>query len=205
MLNDAEDRTPRYPETHAEYGTDPDEIFVTVRKGRPMYIRVEPGEYVREGDAFHRERMGAGNRLSTWEVTEITPTEVRGRDVRSGVDRHWDREKLERGLVLGRFSTNLTDFERIGVLRIGRWSDHQGTHDVTARRYDGRPYVTVVAYGDNGERYGRRYRFVEGDDGLLELWTEDPAIGRFGEDVRARLDERVRTELAADGYDVREA
>lgn len=202
MSKDTERRTPRYSESDAEYGTEPDEIFITLRRGRPMYIRVSPGEYIQEGDAFHRERLGAGGRLSTWEVTAITPTEVRGRDVRSDVDHHWDRDELERGLALGRFSTNLTDFERVSVLQIGRWSDYDETRGTTGTRYNGRPYVTIVAYGNNGERYGRRYRFVEGRERVLELWTQDPDIDRFSDDIRAQLDERIETELEADGYEI---
>ena len=38
--------------------------------------------------------------------------------------------------------------------------------------YHGRPYVTVVAYGDNGQKYGRRYRFVEDVDDLEGVFVD---------------------------------
>jgi hypothetical protein len=194
----------RYSDHDAEYQTAPDELFIVVRPGRPMYIRVTPGDHVQEGDAFHRERMGETRHLPTWEVTEITPSHVLGREVGSDDEKRWDREELERGLVVGRYSTDLTDFERISVIQTGRWSEYDESPEQTGTRYNGRPYVTVVAYGDNGERYGRRYRFVEGTEDHLELWTQDAAIDRFRDGVRARLDERARAELAADGYTLRE-
>jgi len=153
--------------------------------------------------------IGTATPLATWEVTSITPERVVGTDLESGAEREWDREALERGLLIGEYSTNLTDFEEISVVQIGRWGDDDGGDEGDGEagsgyRYDGRPYVTVVAYGDNGRKYARRYRFVDDGGGTLELWTQDPAVERFPDEVAARLDERVRAELEADGYEVRE-
>jgi hypothetical protein len=192
----------RYSDSDAEYQTTPEELFIVVRPGRPMYIRVSPGDRIQEGDAVHRERMGETRHLPTWEVTEITPSYVLGRAVDSDEEKRWDREELERGLVVGRYSTDLTDFERISVIQTGRWSEYDETREQTGTRYNGRPYVTVVAYGDNGERYGRRYRLAEGSESRLKLWTEDAAIDRFSNEVRSRLDERIEEELEADGYEL---
>jgi hypothetical protein len=167
------------------------------------------GEYVQEGDAFRRERIGTATPLATWEVTSTTPERVVGTDLESGAGREWEREALERGLLVGEYSTNLTDFEEISVVQIGRWGDDDGGDEGDAEvgsgyRYDGRPYVTIVAYGDNGRKYARRYRFVDDGGGTLELWTQDPAVERFADEIAARLDGRVRAELAVDGYEVRE-
>lgn len=205
-MSDSNERSARrYHETDAEYEQVPEEILITVRRGRPMYVRVSVGEYIQEGDAFHRERMSGGSHLPTWEVTEITASTVLGRELATDAEKRWDRDELERGLVVGRYSTNLTDFERISVLQTGQWSHYDESREATDRRYNSRPDVTVVAYGDNGERYGRRYRFVEGSDSRLELWSEDARIDRFSDEVRTRLDERTSTELEVDGYELLEA
>lgn len=69
-------------------------------------------------------------------------------------------------------------------------------------RYTGHPYVSVVAYGDNGLKYGRRYRFVDRESNALELWKEDEPRDGFSDAVTARLDQRVRDALEAEGYTV---
>lgn len=184
--------TERFEEFDARFGSTPDEIYVERRAGRPAYIRVREGDYVQEGDAFHREWLGVSSpALDTWKVVEITPDRVRGEHVDTGESTEWGRTDLEKGLAVGRHSTNLTDFEVVSVYEAGSWSAEND-----------RPYVSVVAYGDNGLKYGRRYRFADRESKTLELWRADEPRGGFTESQAKRLDERVRAALEDDGYRV---
>lgn len=195
--------TKRYAGYGATFGTDPDEVFIELRSGSPAYIRLAVGDYLQEGDAFHRERLGENAAaVDTWTVTEITPATVEGRHVDSGEVRDWPREDVEKKLAVGTYSTNLTDFERVSVYQVGRHDDYDPDHDGSGLRYRGRPYVSVVAYGDNGLKYGRRYRFAAPGSNEVFIWKQDEPAGGFSEDVEARLDRRVRAALEAEGYQV---
>lgn len=194
--------TRRFRGYDATFGTDPDAISIELRVGRPSYIRVEEGHYLQEGDAFHRDQIGMRSpTIATWEVVDITPEQVIGRDIETGEETQWAREAIEQGLAVGTYSTNLTDFERLSVHEVGQRGDH-GENDGIEYRSTGPPYVAVVAYGDNGLSYGRRYRFADEDSSSLERWTQDGSVERLGDEVRTRLDERVQAALEADGYDV---
>lgn len=181
----------------ARVGTAPDEIRVEWRPGRAVYHRVRAGDLIKDADSDV-----SSPRIDEWRVTEITDDRVVGEHTKTGESREWDRETLERGLVIGNYATNLSDFELVTAYPVGSWADY-GTEEGDEYAYHGRPYVTVVAYGDNGQKYGRRYRFVaEGDDTDLELWEEDLKTERIGDALRARLDEVVESALASDGYRV---
>lgn len=198
--------TKRFEGLDARFGTDPNEIYVEVRVGSPAYVRLRAGDYLQEGDAFHRDEIGIESpTLKTWEVTEITPDTVVGRDLDDGDEMTWEREDIEKGLAIGRYSTNVTDFERVSVYQAGSWADHDPDADDSGTRYTGQPYVSVVAYGDNGRKYGRRYRFVEPESDELELWKEDEPRNGFSEDVAERLDRHVRDALEAEGYTLSES
>lgn len=185
------DTIKRFEGFDARFGTDADELYVELQAGRPAYIRVREGDYVQEGDAFHREWLGVSSpALETWEVVEITPEEVRGEHVETGAPTVWDRADLEKGLAVGRYSTNLTDFEMVSVYEAGAWSS------------DDEPYVSVVAYGDNGLKYGRRYRFTAPESNTLELWRTDEPRQGFTDTQAERFDRRVRAALEDDGYTV---
>jgi hypothetical protein len=182
----------------ARIGTDPDEVRVEWRPGRAVYHRVRVGDLIKNADSDV-----SSPRIDEWRVTEITAERVVGEDTKTGEEREWDRETLERGLVIGNYATNLTDFELVTAYPVGSWEDY-GTEEGDEYAYHGRPYLTVVAYGDNGEKYGRRYRFVEdGNDTDLELWEEDMKTERIGDEMRARLDEVVESALESDDYRVR--
>lgn len=197
--------TRRFTGYDATFGTDPDAISIELQAGRPSYIRVEEGHYLQEGDAFHRDELGMRSpTIATWEVVDISPEQVVGRDIETGEEAKWDRETIEQGLVVGTYSTNLTDFERLSVHEVGQRGD-QDEDSGGGHRYIGPPYVAVVAYGDNGLKYGRRYRFADEPSSILELWTQDEPVEQLGEEVRARLDQRVRAALEADGYEVAES
>lgn len=195
--------TKRFEGLDARFGTDPLEIYIELRTGSPRYIRMKEGDLLYEGDAYRREQLGIGTTtLDTWEVTEITPTRVRGRSVETDEEVEWVRGEVENGLATGRYSTNLTDFEWISVYQVGQWDDYQPDEEGSGTRYVGRPYVSVVAYGDNGLKYGRRYRFVEPESNELYLWKEDKPRGGFPDEVAERLDQRVRRALETEGYTV---
>lgn len=196
--------TKRFEGFDARFGTDPEEIYIELQTGSPAYIHVREGDYLQEGDVFHRERAGDSPRLATWEVVEITPEHVTGRDLDTGETVTMDREAVEKGLAVGRYSTNLTDFEWISVYQVGRWANYDEDDRESGTRYTGRPYVSVVAYGDNGRKYGRRYRFVSPESKKLYLWKEDKPLGGFRDEVADRLDRRVRDALEAEGYAVTE-
>jgi hypothetical protein len=182
----------------ARIGTEPDELRVEWRPGRAVYHRVRVGDLLKDADADV-----SSPRIDEWRVTEITPARVVGEDTGTGAVREWDRETLERGLVIGNYATNLTDFELVTAYPVGSWDDY-GTDEGDEYAYHGRPYLTVVAYGDNGQKYGRRYRFVEdGNATDVKLWEEDTKTGRIGEALRTRLDEVIGTALESDGYRVR--
>lgn len=196
--------TRRFEGFDARFGTDPDEIYIELRLGSPKYVHLREGDFLQEGDAFHREQLGLDSpTLDTWEVTEITPEHVVGRHIDTGEETTWDRTHVEKGLAVGRYSTNLTDFEWISVYQAGSWDDYDPDTD-TGSLYAGRPYVSVVAYGDNGLRYGRRYRFVSPDSNELVRWKEDRPLRGFEESVAARFDRRIREALEAEGYTVRD-
>jgi hypothetical protein len=63
--------------------------------------------------------------------------------------------------------------------------------------------VTVVAYGNNGQKYGLRYRYVEeGDDRDVTLWKEDAPVGALDDDLQQRLFTAVESALTAEGFTV---
>ncbi|KTG08887.1 hypothetical protein AUR64_13835 [Haloprofundus marisrubri] len=164
---------------------DPDEIHVEWRPGRAVYLGVRVGDRIKDAD-----RDVASPRIDEWEVEEITAERVVGRSVKTGDRREWDRETLERGLVVGNYATNLTEFATVLVHEIGV----HGGRD---------PYVTVVAYGDNGEKYGRRYGFVDADDRTVEFRDQDPAVDRLPTEMATVFDELVDGVLVDDGYTIR--
>lgn len=185
------------------FGTDHDELFIELLRGRPTYIRLNVGSYLQEGDAFHRTQTGPESpTVATWEVVEVTPDVVVGRDIHTGDERQWERAELETKLAVGTYSTSLTDFEWISVYQAGSWADYHPEVHNGGTRFVARPYVAVVAYGDNGLKYGSRYRFTSPESNELVLWKRDAPAGGFSDDVEARLDDRIREALAADGYRV---
>jgi hypothetical protein len=170
--------------------SDPDEIRVEWRVGRPIYFGVSVGDRIKDADRDVESPL-----IDEWEVTEITPTRVVGVDVDTAEEREWDREALERGLAIGNYATNLSAFERVAVHRVGAAPGQSSGFPHT-------PYVTVIAYGNNGERYGRRYRFLDEDERRVMRRDEDPSIGRLSEDHQRQLHGLVERALEDDGYEV---
>lgn len=173
----------------------PDELHVQWRPGRPVYYGVRTGDRIKNA-ANDVESA----RIDEWEVTEITPDRVVGRHVDTDEEMTWDREALEHSLVVGRYATNLSDFALVTVHPTGSWTDYD-PEAAPGLEYRGRPYLTVLAYGNNGEKYGRRYHFAaEGDSDTVELAEEDPKIARLSDAMQAHLDDVVRAALEEDGY-----
>lgn len=184
----------------ARVGTAPDHIYVQLRLGNPAYVRVRPGDVLYESDpSLLRRRGGPSPRTDAWEVREVTPRSVVGRHLGSGAELEWDRESLERGLAVGRYAVDLVGFESVSVHQVGDWND-----DVAADHADRQPYVSVVAYGNNGLQYGQRFLLEEPSPGAVAAvvapWTEDRAVRKLPPELRERYDERVAVALEASSY-----
>lgn len=202
-------------------GTRPEEIAVLVGGHAPAVLRVRPGDHVYESDAAHLERLGpSAPRLADWEVLDIDPDAVRVRNRRTAARETWPRHVLERGLAVGTFATDLTDFETVTVTRsawprgargqpagmprppvVGPGGEYHAAPGVPAAVVPVGPTVTVAATGDNGRTYRRHYRLTDPDTGEVERWpvaerwpTESAAVVR-------RLESRIGEALAAEGYE----
>jgi len=203
MVTSSTDRYTRierriYGGREARVRLTPDEIYVSWHAGQPAYYGVRVGDRLKDAD-----RDVSSPRIDEWEITEITAERVVGEHVETGERKEWERARLERALVGGNYATNLSDFETVAVHRIGSWNDHDDRGE--GRGYHGRPYVTVIVYGNNGEDYGRRYRFVEeGTETDVALREQDVSVERLPDPLRERFDEVVRETLEAEGYVVHE-
>lgn len=182
----------------ARVRADPRAIHVEWRPGRPVYHGVRVGDRIKDADADVESI-----RIDEWTVREMTPERVVGEHVRTGERREWDRRELETGLVIGRYATNLSAFELVTALPVGSWDAAETGDGAGDGLYHGRPYVTAVAYGNNGEKYGRRYwRGERGAESRLEPWNEDPKARALDPSIRTLLDETIRRALSNDGYEV---
>lgn len=171
----------------------PDEIYIEWRPGRPVYFGVKVGDRIKDAD-----RDVESAHITEWEVVEITPAHVVGENLKTGERTEWDRRELEQALVLHRYATNLSEFATLTVHTVGSWAEYE------AGRISHEPYLSVVVFGNNGEKYGRRYRFVEpGETTEIELSDQDVSIDRLSTDLQQRLDETVRQALEEDGYTMR--
>jgi hypothetical protein len=184
----------------------PDRVFVEWQAGQPATFGVRVGDRLKDADA---DVSSPG--IDEWTVTEISPDRLVGEHVRTGERREFDRERVERGLVVGNYATNLTTFVRVATHAVGRPADEvvgdgaddagHGVIEGADATDRGRPHVTVVAYGDNGRKYGLRYRYVGGGDGeRLTPWDESPPTRALDADRRAELFAAVEAALRADGY-----
>ncbi len=190
----------------AGIGLDEHEIFIDLPITRPIYIRVGEGDHVQEGDVRARGTFEVGTggselastTLQTWVVEEITAETVTVCDLATDEPAHWDRKECEENLATGVVSTNLTDFERVSVVRTGSWDDADENEGDR-----GDPHVTVTAYGNDGRKFSRTYRLAAETE-TLERWHQDRSIETFDENLAARFERRIEAALGADGYTVRE-
>lgn len=175
----------------------PDRVSVEWRAGHPVHFGVRVGDLLKDADADV-----SSPRIEQWTVTEITPDTVVGEHVKHGERREFDRRRVEQGLIVGNYATNLSAFERVVVHAVGDWETYDPDAD-TDVVYRGNPYVTVVAYGNNGETYGLRYRYTEdGNPKRVTLWEEDVVVGTLDADLREDLATAVEAALADEGYTV---
>lgn len=181
----------------ARVHTIPDEIYIEWRPGRPVYFGVKIGDRIKDAD-----RDVESAHITEWEVVEITPETVVGINEKTGERTEFERRELEQGLLLRRYATNLSDFATVVVHTVGNWADHDAA--VEAGEPAREPCLGVVVFGNNGEKYGRRYRFTEpGETAEVELLDEDPSIGRLSPEMQTKLDETVVEALHEDGYELR--
>ncbi|QLG63965.1 hypothetical protein HUG12_02990 [Halorarum salinum] len=180
--------------TDALVNVESGEIFLDVPAASPRYIRVEEGGTVREGDIRSRsEGELESPSLRKWTIETIGPETVIGTDRKTGERREWERTTLERQLATGALSTTLTDFERVNV------TDRKGD-DSNERS------VVAVVYGNDGEKFSRTFRPVDGETGgeerRLEPVDADDRIGEFEDELRERFDRAVELALRNEGYAV---
>lgn len=174
----------------------PDRISVEWRTAHPVFYGVQVDDRLKDADADV-----SSPRIDEWVVTHITPTEVVGEHSRTGAERRFERERVERGLVVGNYATTLSGFPRVSVHTVGSWEAYDPDADDTDRTYRGRPYVTVVAHGDNGRTYGLRYRSAEASpDSPIALWEEDTTVSGLEDHLRDRLNAAVEAALTAAGH-----
>jgi hypothetical protein len=171
----------------------PDRVYVERRAAQPVYFGIRVGDRLKDADADV-----SSPRITEWTVTEITPDRLVGEHVGTGERREFERERVERGLVVGNYATDLSEFARVAVHAVG--NPETAGPDADDGSHRGRPYVTVVAYGNNGRKYGLRYRYVDPDGGTVARWEEDPLVAALDPDLRERLFETVEAALAAEEY-----
>jgi hypothetical protein len=173
--------------------TDPGEIFIDLPASNPRYIRVREGDRIQEGDVGTRTTAEmAGPLLTHWVIESITAKVVTGTDTDTGETREWDREQLIQHLGIGGYSAELTTFDRVSVTEIEEWGGRrsaEGTEEV-------KPYVVVIAYGNNREKYTQLYAATEaGDWGSLDVVRQDTHVQNFSDELRERFDDAVREAL----------
>ncbi|SIR92569.1 hypothetical protein SAMN05421858_4585 [Haladaptatus litoreus] len=173
--------------------TDPGEIFIDLPATNPRYIRVQEGDRIQEGDVSTRTTAEmAGPLLTNWNIESITTETVTGTDTETGETREWDREQLIHRLGAREFSAELTTFDRVSVTEIEEWSDRHAVEGVEEEK----PYVIVIAYGNNGEKFTQLYAATESRDwDSLEVVQEDTDIQNFSDELRNRFDDAVHKTL----------
>lgn len=169
--------------------TDSGEIFIDLPASNPRYIRVREGDRIQEGDVSDRTTAEmAGPRLTHWVIESITPESVTGTNTDTDETREWDREQLMRRLCVGEFSAELTTFDRVSVTEVEEWPESRSVEGTEEEP----PYVIVIAYGNNGEKFTRLYAAVEvGNWDSLEVVHEDKHVQNFSDELRNQFDAEV--------------
>ncbi|MFC6726077.1 hypothetical protein ACFQE1_17245, partial [Halobium palmae] len=215
--------TRHFQGVRAGVGLTPDEIFVDFPLPSPRYFRIRTGDHLVEGDV---RRLTAAElespRLRNWEIVGITPDRVVGLDRSDdggGERTEWERSWVEEQLVRGGLSTDLTEFERVTVLRRGDRDDAApgaddalgddapeaddaleegapGADDTLGGDAeptpDGASSVLVVVFGNDGQKYLQEYAFVDPEnDSDLRLERQDQALLELSADPRERLADAV--------------
>ncbi|RDZ33925.1 MULTISPECIES: hypothetical protein [unclassified Haloferax] len=172
---------------------DPEEIFIDLPASNPRYIRVQEGDRIQEGDVGTQSTAEmAGPLLTHWVVESITEETVIGRDTETNETREWDREQLVQRLGIGGLSAELSTFDRVSVTELEEWRGRhtsEGSEEV-------KPYVVVIAYGNNGGKFTQLYAATEaGDWDSLEVVQQDSHVQAFSDELRTHFDDAVREAL----------
>jgi len=172
---------------------DPREIFIDLPASNPRYIRVQEGDRIQEGDVGTQSTAEmAGPRLTHWVIESITEETVLGRDTETHETREWDREQLIQRLAAGEFSAELVTFDRVSVTEIEEWG---GRHSPKGAE-EVKPYVVIIAYGNNGGKFTQLYAATEvGDWESLEVVQQDSHVQAFSDELRTHFDAAVREAL----------
>ncbi|WP_318570549.1 hypothetical protein [Salinigranum marinum] len=175
---------------------DPGEVFIDLPASNPRYIGVQEGGRIQEGDVGTQSTAEmAGPRLTHWVIESITAETVIGRDTETNETREWDREQLIQRLGAGEFSAELATFDRVSVTEIEEWGGRhspEGAEEV-------KPYVVVIAYGNNGRKFTQLYAATEaGEWDSLELVQQDSHVKEFSDELRTHFDDAVREALAVE-------
>ena len=183
--------------TEVMVSTDAGELFLDVPASSPRYVRVGEGDTVQEGDVRSRnEQELASSGLEKWTIEAIGTDTVIGTDQKSGDRREWDRRSLEKQLVTGGLSTNLTDFERVSVTQTDGQNDSEGDGP-------GESTVTAVVYGNDGQKFTLTYRLADGDgDRQLEPASADKQVEKFDDELKERFARAVELGLRSEEYAV---
>ena len=172
---------------------DPGELFIDLPASNPRFIRVQEGDRIQEGDVGTQSTAEmAGPLLTHWVIESITEETVIGRDTETNETRDWDREQLIQRLGAGEFSAELVTFDRVSVTEIEEW---RGRHPPEASE-EMKPYVVVVAYGNNGGKFTQLYAATEaGEWDSLEVVQQDAHVEEFSDELRTHFDDAVREAL----------
>jgi hypothetical protein len=175
---------------------DPEEIFIDLPASNPRYIRVQEGDRIQEGDVGTQSTAEmAGPLLSHWVIESITEETVIGRDTETNETREWAREQLIQRLGAGEFSAELATFDRVSVTEIEEW---RGRHSPEGSE-EVKPYVVVIAYGNNGGKFTQLYAATEaGDWDSLEVVQQDAHVEEFSDELRRHFDDTVREALTVE-------
>ncbi|WP_227379706.1 hypothetical protein [Haladaptatus halobius] len=133
-----------------------------------------------------------GPLLTKWDIESITTETVTGTNTDTGETREWVREQLTHRLGTREFSAELTTFDRICVTEVQEWRERHSVEDTE----EVNPYVIVVAYGNNGEKFTQLYAATEsGDWDSLEVVQQDTTIQNFSDELWNRFDDAVQKTL----------
>lgn len=179
--------------------TESGEIFLDVPAETPRYIHVVEGATIQEGDIRSRTAKELESpTLRKWTVETIGRKTVEGTDRETGEEIEWDREELETKLAIGALSTNLVDFGRVNVIRGPATENHEEGLDEDSAT------VSVIAYGNDGQKFSQTYRLVGTDAGSedrrVELEASDERVKTFETELRERFDRAVEEALDDEGY-----
>ncbi|XVH32219.1 hypothetical protein ACNS7O_03280 [Haloferacaceae archaeon DSL9] len=170
--------------------TEPGEIFLDLPATSPRYIRVREGDFIQQGDVQTRTTAEmSGPRLTKWRIESISEDTVTGTTLDTGETKEWERASLEVHLGTGEFSAELTTFDRVSVTETEEWDTRYSIEGAEEKR----PYVIVVVYGNNGEKFTQLYAATEsGNWDSLQVVQTDRNAEKFDDELLDHFTDVVR-------------